>query len=103
MLEAAKMASSQINFLRYKYLSLRPLEFMLEINCHPHHVHAGQGRYLRVFVLCAAGAPDDLQRVYYYWAIQQDSAGAVGADGEHYPPRWQLREMLVRGMHALIG
>ena len=50
-----------------------------------------------------AGSPDDLQRVYYYWAIQQDASGIVGADGKHYPPRWQLREMLVRGMHALIG
>ena len=50
-----------------------------------------------------AGAPDDLQRVYYYWAIQQDAASAVDADGTLHPPRWQLREMLVRGMHALIG
>ena len=52
---------------------------------------------------CVAGSPEDLQRVYYYWAIQQDPAGFVGVDGKQYPPRWQLREMLVRGMHALIG
>ena len=56
----------------------------------------------RKYFLCA-GSPDDLQRVYYYWAIQQDAAGSVDAEGKHHPPRWQLREMLVRGMHALIG
>lgn len=48
------------------------------------------------------GAADDVQRVYYYWALQQDAAGFVGADGRVYPPRWQLREMMVRGMHNLL-
>ena len=48
------------------------------------------------------GAADDVQRVYYYWALQQDVAGFVGADGRVYPPRWQLREMMVRGMHNLL-
>ena len=48
------------------------------------------------------GAADDVQRVYYYWALQQDAVGFVGADGKVYPPRWQLREMMVRGMHNLL-
>ena len=36
------------------------------------------------------GAPDEVQRVYYYWALQQDAAGFVGAQGTEYPPRWQV-------------
>jgi hypothetical protein len=48
------------------------------------------------------GAPDDVRRVYYYWALQQEEAGYVGADGALHPPRWRLREMLVRGMHHLL-
>ena len=41
-------------------------------------------------------------RVYYYWALQQERQGYVGADGGYHPPRWQLREMLIRGMHHLL-
>ena len=48
------------------------------------------------------GAPDEVHRVYYYWALQQEAAGYVGTDGRSHPPRWQLREMLIRGMHHLL-
>lgn len=48
------------------------------------------------------GGPEDVQRVYYYWALQQGDAGFVGVDGKHHPPRWHLREMLIRGMHNLL-
>lgn len=48
------------------------------------------------------GRPDDVQRVYYYWALAMDHGGFVGSDGKHYPPRWQLKEMMVRGMHNLL-
>lgn len=48
------------------------------------------------------GGPEDVQRVYYYWALQQDEAGFVGVDGNIHPPRWYLREMLIRGMHNLL-
>ena len=41
-------------------------------------------------------------RVYYSWALQQEQVGYVGADGGYHPPRWQLREMMVRGMHKLL-
>jgi hypothetical protein len=41
-------------------------------------------------------------RVYYYWALQQEKEGYVGADRAYHPPRWQLREMLIRGMHHLL-
>ena len=30
------------------------------------------------------------------------AAGFVGEDGKIHPPRWQLREMMVRGMHNLL-
>lgn len=30
------------------------------------------------------------------------TAGFVGEDGNFHPPRWQLREMMVRGMHNLL-
>lgn len=48
------------------------------------------------------GGPEDVQRVYYYWALQQEEVGYIGTDGNVHPPRWQLREMLVRGMHNLL-
>jgi mitochondrial import inner membrane translocase subunit TIM44 len=48
------------------------------------------------------GAPDEVHRVYYYWALQQEAAGYVGEDGAPHPPRWRLREMLIRGMHHLL-
>ena len=32
----------------------------------------------------------------------QADAGFVGTDGKHYPPRWVLNEMMVRGMHHLL-
>lgn len=48
------------------------------------------------------GGPDQVQRNYYYWALQQDPGGFVGTDGKLYPPRWQLREMMLRGMHNLL-
>ncbi|KAK9797431.1 hypothetical protein WJX73_003158 [Symbiochloris irregularis] len=48
------------------------------------------------------GDPNSVQRVYYYWALQQDAAAFVGVDGKGYPPRWQLREQVVRAMHNLL-
>ena len=49
------------------------------------------------------GAPDEVTRVFYFWALQQEAAGFVGTDGKLYPPRWQLREMLVQGMMPLVS
>lgn len=44
----------------------------------------------------ADGAPDDVQRVYYLWALQQDRTGFASTGGKHYPPRWQVRALLPR-------
>ena len=48
------------------------------------------------------GGVDEVHRVYYYWALAQEGAGYVGEDGAVHPPRWRLREMLIRGMHHLL-
>ena len=49
-----------------------------------------------------SGAPDEVNRMYYYWAVQQDGHGVVTKDGKYIPPRWVLVEMLLRGMHQLL-
>ena len=36
------------------------------------------------------------------YATASSAAGFVGEDGKFHPPRWQLREMMVRGMHNLL-
>ena len=51
---------------------------------------------------CVPPTPPSPPRVYYYWALQQEATGYVGEDGKYHPPRWQLREMLIRGMHHLL-
>jgi import inner membrane translocase subunit TIM44 len=48
------------------------------------------------------GGPDEVQRVYYYWALAQDEAGYQGIDGNWHPPRWLIKDMMVRGMHHLL-
>lgn len=49
-----------------------------------------------------SGSPTEVNRVYYYWAVQQDGHGLVTAAGEYIPPRWMLTEMMLRGMHHLL-
>lgn len=48
------------------------------------------------------GAADEVHRVYYYWALAQEEVGYMGSDRAWHPPRWRLKEMLVRGMHHLL-
>lgn len=49
------------------------------------------------------GAADRIQQVHYAWALQQEEHGFVDeATGKWRPPRWQLREMLIRGAVPLI-
>lgn len=48
------------------------------------------------------GGAEDVQRVYYYWALEQEREPYVGEDGNVHPPRWKLKEMLIRGMHHLL-
>ncbi len=48
------------------------------------------------------GSANSVQRVFYLWALVQDAEGCAGTAGERLPPRWQLREMMVRGAHQLL-
>ena len=48
------------------------------------------------------GGEEDVQRIYYYWALQMEEQPYVGEDDRVHPPRWRLREMLIRGMHNLL-
>ena len=45
------------------------------------------------------GAPDDVQSVYYAWAMEQVPP-APDADWDA-TPQWRLRDLMVRGMHAI--
>jgi hypothetical protein len=42
------------------------------------------------------GASDDIQSVYYAWAVEQLPATASA------PLTWRLRDMMVRGFHAIV-
>ncbi|EIE24514.1 Tim44-domain-containing protein [Coccomyxa subellipsoidea C-169] len=48
------------------------------------------------------GSPDDVHRVLYVWALQQGTAGFVGADGRLHPPQWQIGEMAVGVAQKLL-
>ena len=47
------------------------------------------------------GAADDIQSVYYVWALHQEQHGSFVQGGKYLPPRWTLREMMVAGMHQI--
>jgi import inner membrane translocase subunit TIM44 len=44
------------------------------------------------------GAPDDVQSVYYAWAMEQV---LPAPDADDATPQWRLRDLMVRGMHAI--
>lgn len=49
------------------------------------------------------GAEDDIQAVHYLWAMQLSNAQHKTEDGREYTaPTWQLREMVLRGMMAIV-
>lgn len=48
------------------------------------------------------GAPDAIQRVFYFWGLQQEAAGAVLPDGRPLAPRWVIRDMMWQSMLALV-
>ena len=48
------------------------------------------------------GAVDDIQSVFYVWALTQDAVGMYSESGQFLPPRWQLREMMVAAMQAIV-
>lgn len=49
------------------------------------------------------GRADEIHQVHYAWALQQEVHGAPDPlTGAWRPPRWQLREMLIRGSMPLL-
>jgi len=48
------------------------------------------------------GSPDSIQRVYYFWGLQQEKQGVVTADGQLLPPRWVIKDMMWQSMLALV-
>lgn len=48
------------------------------------------------------GKEDEIQQVYYAWAVQQDEQGILNDAGKLLPPRWQLREMMIRLQHNVL-
>ena len=93
--DATLLDTSEVELVDLKILDDQPIivtQFTCQqINC----TRDGHGNVVE-------GAPDEVHRVYYYWAVQQEAQGYVGEDGKVHPPRWQLREMMIRGMHHLL-
>ncbi|GFH23938.1 mitochondrial inner membrane translocase, partial [Haematococcus lacustris] len=48
------------------------------------------------------GSTNSIQRVYYFWGLQQEKVGVVTADGQLLPPRWVIRDMMWQSMLALV-
>ncbi|KAF5837473.1 hypothetical protein DUNSADRAFT_4275, partial [Dunaliella salina] len=48
------------------------------------------------------GATDSIQRVYYFWGLQQEKQGVVTAEGQVLPPRWVIKDMMWQSMLALV-
>lgn len=48
------------------------------------------------------GSPDSIQKVFYFWGLQQERQGTVLPDGRVLPPRWVLKDMMWQSMLALV-
>lgn len=86
---------SDVDMVDMKMLDDDPV-IILHFSCQ--QINCVRDRYGSV----VSGSPGDVNRVYYYWAVQQDGHGLVTKEGEYIPPRWKLTEMLLRGMHQLL-
>lgn len=40
------------------------------------------------------GDPNSIQRVFYFWGLQQEETGVVLPDGRVLPPRWVIKDMM---------
>ncbi|KAL3131762.1 hypothetical protein ABBQ38_007481 [Trebouxia sp. C0009 RCD-2024] len=87
--------TSEVELVDLKFLEEDPV-VVVQFTCQ--QINCSRDKFGNV----VDGRPDDVQRVYYYWALAMEHGGFVGSDGVHYPPRWQLKEMMVRGMHNLL-
>lgn len=87
--------TSEVELVDVKFLEEDPV-IVVQFTCQ--QINCSRDKFGNI----VEGRPDDVQRVYYFWALSMDHAGFVGSDGKRYPPRWQLKEMMVRGMHNLL-
>lgn len=47
------------------------------------------------------GSPNDIQKVFYFWGLQQEKAGVVTESGKFLPPRWIIKDMMWQSMLML--
>ena len=87
--------TSEVELFDLKFLEEDPV-IVVQFTCQ--QINCARDKFGNV----VDGRPDDVQRVFYFWALAMDHAGFVGSDGQQYPPRWQLKEMMVRGMQNLL-
>ncbi|GLC45459.1 hypothetical protein PLESTB_000316300 [Pleodorina starrii] len=48
------------------------------------------------------GSANQIQRVYYFWGLQQERSPVVTAEGKVLPPRWVIKDMMWQSMLALV-
>lgn len=48
------------------------------------------------------GSANQIQRVYYFWGLQQEKSPVVTAEGKVLPPRWVIKDMMWQSMLALV-
>jgi len=49
-----------------------------------------------------SGSPNSIQKVFYFWGLQQEAAGMVLPDGRVLAPRWVIKDMMWQSMLALV-
>ncbi|GIL68526.1 hypothetical protein Vafri_21798 [Volvox africanus] len=48
------------------------------------------------------GGANQIQRVYYFWGLQQERSPVVTAEGKVVAPRWVIKDMMWQSMLALV-
>jgi import inner membrane translocase subunit TIM44 len=48
------------------------------------------------------GSPNSIQKVFYFWGLQQEENPVVLPDGRVLPPRFVIKDMMWQSMLALV-
>mmetsp|Transcript_17311 Transcript_17311/g.29562 ORF Transcript_17311/g.29562 Transcript_17311/m.29562 type:complete len:395 (+) Transcript_17311:46-1230(+) len=48
------------------------------------------------------GSTNTIQRVHYFWGLQQEKEVVITADGQLLPPRWAIKDMMWQAQLALV-
>ena len=86
---------SDVELVDVKLHETNPL-ILVQFTCQ--HINCTRDKHGNVI----EGSPSNVERKFYFWAVQQDNRGFVGVDGNAYPPRWQLREQAVSAAQNLL-